>query len=150
MAQNGYYLIRCMLGQDVITYDEQKTVMMANVCFAPKFPADISKDVHMCDYLYHVVPDKFMPLIRKNGLVPQARISDIDILNIDIHYPERTYFFCGNSEKLAINYAKQDMPSGALYHVLRVKISDISPDFPMFCDPLIKDNAIYIEFSIPY
>ena len=60
----------------------------------------------------------------------------------------RTYFFCGNSEKLSINYAKQDMPSGTLYHVLRVKISDISPDFPMFCDPLIKDNAIYIEFSI--
>lgn len=152
MEKNGYYLIRHFHGKDVISLNDpyQKEAYMVTLLFVQKITADISRDVHTCDYLYHIVPEKHMASIRKHGLIPKARTNIFDIrLKDAIHYPERIYFFCGKSPLLALHYAKDSMPSGT-YRLLRVKTSNINPELPIYCDPLIKDNAVYVEFNIPY
>ena len=71
MDANGYYLIRCMLGNDVIRYGTNEQTFMANLCFARKVPVDISGFVKMKKYLFHVTPDSNMKTIGAQGLVPR-------------------------------------------------------------------------------
>ena len=151
MDKNGYYFIRCYLGEDYIKLDEPNlgSACMANLCFAKKWPADISPYVRQYPYLYHAIPEKMMPSVRKYGLIPHARICDINILNSEIHYPERTYFFYGMSGFEAVRYAKDNMLPGK-YRLLRVNVSDIAQGTKIYCDPLVGGKAIYVEFEIPY
>ena len=148
MNANGYYLIRCSLGEDVVHYPEGGTTLMANMCFARKHPVDVSKIVSTATYLYHITPENKVNQIMSNGLVPKARVSSYSILNTDIHYPARTYFFCGDSDEEAIAYAKKDMRPGK-YHLLRVDIKDLSKGLPVYPDPLLSGAAVYLEFVIP-
>ena len=149
MDANGYYLIRCAFGDDVVHYSSDgRTALMANMCFARKQPVDISKIIASALYLYHVTPESKVSHIMNSGLVPKSRMSAYSILNTDIHYPARTYFFCGGADEEAISYAKKDMPPGR-YHLLRVNTSDLSPELPIYPDPLLSGSAIYLEFVIP-
>lgn len=148
MDDNGYYLIRCSLGEDVVRYPDGGTTLMANMCFVRKKPVDISKLVANATYLYHVTPESKVNHIMNNGLVPKARMSSYSILNTDIHYPSRTYFFCGDSDEEAIAYAKKDMRPGK-YHLLRVETKDLSEGLPVYPDPLLGGLAVYLEFVIP-
>ena len=148
MNANGYYLIRCSLGEDVVHYPEGGTTLMANMCFARKQPVDVSKIVATATYLYHVTLENKVNQIMSNGLVPKARVSSYSILNTDIHYPARTYFFCGDSDEKAIAYAKKDMRLGK-YHLLRVDTKDLSKGLPVYPDPLLSGAAVYLEFVIP-
>ena len=66
----------------------------------------------MKKYLFHVTPDSNMKTIGAQGLVPRERRSVYNILNTDIHYPKRTYFFLGDDGEEAKDYAMRNMPAG--------------------------------------
>lgn len=149
MDSNGYYLIRCQIGNDVVSYsDGSKTALMANMCFARKVPVDISSFVKQKPYMFHVTPFNKLAGIQKSGLVPTPRISEINIMNQDIHYPARTYFFLGDDNRKAIDYAKYDMPKGK-YVLLQVDTDRLPDGLPVYLDPLLNDMAIYVEYTIP-
>ena len=149
MEDNGYYFIRCFIGEDSLELErsDSKTVRMAEIFFAQKQPANILKWARQYKYFYHVTPSRNMSFIRKYGLVPQKRESEFNITNEEIHYPERTYFFCSDDDETAIEYAMMDMMSGN-YHLLKIDIKNFPESIPVYSDPLLGGNAVYIEQTI--
>lgn len=149
MDKNGYYYIRSFVGEDVESLEDSNSrdVHMAVILFAQKKPANIMKWVQQYPYLYHVTSFRNMSFINKFGLIPRKRESEYIIDVDDIHYPERTYFYCGMNENEAISYASRDMFSGR-YVLLKVNVKDLSDDMPVYSDPLLGGNAVYVEQSI--
>lgn len=149
MDKNGYYYIRSFVGEDVESLEDSnsKVIPMAVILFAQKKPADIKEWAKQYPYLYHVTSFRNMDYINKFGLIPQERKSDYDVRDYSIHYPERTYFYCGTDESEAIEYAKRDMMGGR-YQLLRIKVEDLLENVPIYSDPLLGGNAVYIEEKI--
>ena len=150
MTQNGYYMIRCYAGEDVVRIDspEPQYAKMINVCFAARKPDDISSIVRSGRYLYHVTSEANVRSIMQDGLLIQRRESPYDVRNEDIHYPARTYFYFGMSPQEAVDYAKADMLPGK-YHVLQIDAARLPENCPVYYDPLLYGNAVYLESDIP-
>lgn len=149
MDRNGYYLIRCFSGSDAVNLDDpdSESIPMAEIMFAQKKPANIIEWVKQYPYLYHVTPASNMGVIWKYGLMMRKRESVYDIKNWDIHYPDRVYFICGEKEQDALDYAISDMVGG-LYHLLRIDINKIPANIKVYSDPLLGENAVYVEQNI--
>lgn len=120
--------------------------------FEPRYDTAVADEIKKREkFLIHLTPEKNVPKIRKNGLVPYSK-------NSITRYPERVYLLRGSIpdddildlyEMLAVTYNHKKQTPSWNYAKVIVNTSKLSDDIKLFIDPNYPDYGIYTVDNIP-